>query len=105
MLLASAGTNQQINFCKNFYDPLGIIRQRSREAGNLQRLNVRTYNTKKHNYKDQSWIQFCQWFVGVIDGDGTFTIDRQNNGKKWGLVLKLSQKFTNARLLYYIKER
>jgi hypothetical protein len=43
--------------------------------------------------------------VGFTDGDGTFTIDRQKNGKKWSLVFKLSQKKNNAQLLYFIKNR
>ncbi|KAJ3410739.1 hypothetical protein HDV05_003434 [Chytridiales sp. JEL 0842] len=45
------------------------------------------------------------WLVGVTDGDGTFTIDRLDDGKKWVLVFKISQKFTNGGLLYFIKEQ
>lgn len=46
---------------------------------------------------------FNQWLVGFTDGDGTFTIDRLENGKKWILVFKISQKSNNGQLLYYIK--
>lgn len=46
---------------------------------------------------------FYQWLVGFTDGDGTFTIDRLENGKKWIIVFKISQKSNNGQLLYYIK--
>jgi hypothetical protein len=56
-----------------------------------QRLNV--------EHPSSSW--FCQWLVGVTDGDGTFSISKQNNS--WNLVFKISQSSYNLRLLYYIK--
>jgi len=56
-----------------------------------QRLNV--------EHPSSSW--FCQWLVGVTDGDGTFSIDKQKN--TWNLVFKISQSSYNLRLLFYIK--
>lgn len=44
---------------------------------------------------------FYQWLVGFTDGDGTFSIVRQNN--KWSLTFKLSQNTYNLRILHFIK--
>lgn len=43
-----------------------------------------------------------EWLVGLTDGDGSFTIDRQKNGTKWGLVFKVSSK--NPKVLNYVKK-
>lgn len=60
-----------------------------------QRLNEENlYKTNK--------IWFDQWLVGIMDGDGTFSIVRQNN--KWNLAFKIAQSRYNLRLLYYIKK-
>ena len=45
---------------------------------------------------------FCQWLVGVVDGDGTFSIVKQNG--KWSLAFQISQSSYNLRLLYFIKK-
>ena len=60
-----------------------------------QRLNEE-YLNKKNN------IWFEQWLVGVTDGDGTFSIVRQN--EKWSLAFKITQSRYNLRLHYYIKK-
>jgi len=44
---------------------------------------------------------FYQWLVGFTDGDGTFSIVRQND--KWSLTFKLSQSTYNLRILHFIK--
>jgi hypothetical protein len=51
-------------------------------------------------------INFYNWLVGFIDGDGCFTIDRQNkkDGLKWNLVFKITQSKINAQLIYFIKK-
>ena len=56
-----------------------------------QRLNV--------EHPSSSW--FCQWLVGVTDGDGSFSVIRQNG--KWNLAFQIGQSSYNLRLLYYIK--
>nr|QCQ68534.1 LAGLIDADG endonuclease [Synchytrium endobioticum]QCQ68553.1 LAGLIDADG endonuclease [Synchytrium endobioticum]QCQ68667.1 LAGLIDADG endonuclease [Synchytrium endobioticum]QCQ68686.1 LAGLIDADG endonuclease [Synchytrium endobioticum]QCQ68705.1 LAGLIDADG endonuclease [Synchytrium endobioticum] len=72
----------------------------------LQRLNVRMISTMTRLTK-QNREEFNQWLVGLTEGDGSFIIDRQrqNNGAspKWNITFQLSQKDTNAQLLYYIK--
>lgn len=46
---------------------------------------------------------FYQWFVGVVDGDGSFTITCSNG--KWSLYFKIGQSTYNLRLLHYIKSK
>jgi hypothetical protein len=58
-----------------------------------QRLNVMQPNNE----------EFKQWLVGMTDGDGSFSILRQND--KWTLTFKISQNTYNLRALYYIKQQ
>ena len=61
-----------------------------------QRLN------EEYLYKNnKKWFE--QWLVGVTDGDGSFTIGRQND--KWSLIYKIAQSRYNLRLLYFIKKQ
>lgn len=46
---------------------------------------------------------FYQWLVGFTDGDGYFSINKQNN--KWSLTFKLSQSTYNIKILYFIKNQ
>ena len=46
---------------------------------------------------------FSQWLVGFTDGDGTFSIARQNG--TWSLIFKLGQSTYNLRLLHYVKNK
>ena len=46
---------------------------------------------------------FSQWLVGFTDGDGTFSIARQNG--TWSLKFKLGQSTYNLRLLHYVKNK
>ena len=45
---------------------------------------------------------FEKWLVGVVDGDGSFTVT-QSNGK-WNLEFKVGQSSYNLRLLHHIKK-
>ena len=72
-----------------------------------QRLNVghlisfiSSLNVNKTSLSDNKNI-FYQWLVGFTDGDGSFSIVRQNN--KWSLTFKLSQSTYNLRVLHFIK--
>lgn len=63
--------------------------------------NVSNKKGKKNKFKDdQEW--FKQWFVGMVDGDGSFTITCSNG--KWSLEFKVAQSTYNLRVLYYIKK-
>ena len=46
---------------------------------------------------------FYQWLVGFTDGDGSFSIIRQNS--TWNLTYILGQSTYNLRILHYIKKR
>lgn len=46
---------------------------------------------------------FSQWLVGFTDGDGTFSIVRQND--TWALEFKLGQSTYNLRLLHFVKNQ
>nr|BBH42954.1 LAGLIDADG homing endonuclease [Marophrys sp. SRT127] len=56
-----------------------------------QRLNM------EHHSND-----FYQWFVGMTDGDGCFSVVCQN--QKWSLIFKISLSTYNLRALYFIKK-
>ena len=65
---------------------------------------VKYYSTISHQrlnvvQQDNEWFQ--QWLVGMTDGDGSFSILRQND--KWNLTFKIGQNTYNLRALYYIK--
>jgi len=60
-----------------------------------QRLN------KEYLKNSKDWFE--QWLVGMTDGDGTFSIVRQNN--KWSLVYKIALSRYNLRALFYIKKQ
>jgi hypothetical protein len=46
-------------------------------------------------------LEFTQWLVGVVDGDGDFSFNYHNNS--WHFCFKISQSSYNCRLLYFIK--
>lgn len=48
--------------------------------------------------------QFCDWFCGVTDGDGSFSFSinkRKNN--IWNCTFKIGQSNANLKMLYFIK--
>ena len=66
------------------------------------------YNYSKLSHQRLNVMQpkneeFKQWLVGMTDGDGSFSILRQND--KWTLTFKISQNTYNLRALYYIKQQ
>ena len=75
--------------------PFKDLKLRNKKSGGLN---------QEFNKKDFINKEFNEWLVGFTDGQGTFTMDRQKNGTKWGLVYKVSQKSNNSQILYYIKK-
>lgn len=74
-----------------------------------QRLNVEhlishfsTFNVNKNSLSENTNM-FQQWLVGFTDGDGSFSIIRQNN--KWNLTFKIGQSSYNLRVLHFIKKQ
>jgi Cytochrome C and Quinol oxidase polypeptide I/LAGLIDADG endonuclease len=59
-----------------------------------------THQRLNEEHLNKFWFE--QWLVGITDGDGTFSIVRQND--KWNLAFKITQSRYNLRLLYYIKK-
>lgn len=86
--------NKHSNFIYQRLNVEHLIRQK----GN----NISTYNINKHSFSENKDI-FNQWLVGFTDGDGTFSIVRQNN--KWTLTFKISQNIYNLRVLHFIKKQ
>lgn len=59
--------------------------------------------TMNKNILSENKEVFYQWLVGFTDGDGTFSIVRQND--KWSLTFKISQSTYNLRVLHFIKSQ
>jgi LAGLIDADG endonuclease/Cytochrome C and Quinol oxidase polypeptide I len=85
-----------------------FLKDQNKKKGLIyQRLNVghlissfSTFNVNKTSLSENKEI-FYQWLVGFTDGDGSFSIVRQNNN--WSLTFKLSQNTYNLRVLHFIK--
>lgn len=60
------------------------------------------FNINKNSLSENKDI-FYQWLVGFTDGDGSFSIVRQNN--KWSLTFKIGQSTYNLRILHFIKKQ
>ena len=72
-----------------------------RENLNFRRL-LSTNNTNRTNNKNSQYPdEFCNWFGGFTDGDGSFSIVK--SGGSYRLHFGISQSFYNIRILYYIK--
>jgi len=59
------------------------------------------YSKNDHIINDK---EFCQWLVGITDGDGSFSFIKNKNGS-WNFTFKIGQSNYNLRLLYYIKSK
>lgn len=67
------------------------------------KLNYSTLSHQRLNVMQPKNKEFLQWLVGMTDGDGSFSVLRQND--KWTLTFKISQNTYNLRALYYIKQQ
>ena len=55
-----------------------------------------------HQRLNAEYLRFLNWLVGFTDGDGTFTINKQN--EKYVLQYSVGQSNRNSKILYYIKK-
>jgi hypothetical protein len=67
------------------------------------KLNYSTLSHQRLNVMQLKNEEFLQWLVGMTDGDGSFSVLRQND--KWTLTFKITQSTYNLRALYYIKQQ
>jgi hypothetical protein len=67
------------------------------------KLDYSTLSHQRLNVMQPKNTEFQQWLVGMTDGDGSFSILRQND--KWTLTFKITQSTYNLRALYYIKQQ
>lgn len=66
-----------------------------------QRLYEKRAHSKLNSYYNE--IELKNWFVGFVDGDGSFSVLQGKNGY-WSLVFKVGQSPYNLRALYTIKK-
>nr|YP_010455109.1 hypothetical protein NYK79_mgp39 [Porodaedalea mongolica]UUA03951.1 hypothetical protein [Porodaedalea mongolica] len=66
------------------------------------RLQILAKNINKNSLSENKDI-FNQWLVGFTDGDGSFSIVRQND--KWSLTYIIGQSTYNLRILHFIKKQ
>jgi len=67
------------------------------------KLNYSSLSHQRLNVMQPKNEEFLQWLVGFTDGDGSFSVLRQND--KWTLTFKITQSTYNLRALYYIKQQ
>lgn len=78
----------------------------------LQRLNIiepsifkfNLFNSKYHTKTNNS-LNFEEWLVGFVDGDGTFKIYINPQESKINFTFKIGQSLYNIKLLYLIKSK
>ena len=64
--------------------------------------DVGLINYGSHQRLNAEYLRFLNWLVGFTDGDGTFTINKQN--EKYVLQYSVGQSNRNSKILYYIKK-
>ena len=88
-------TNIEITFVKMLVARIKCAWVHNKSYSTHQRLNKESLNNNKNSFE--------QWLVGIVDGDGTFSI--YNSGNKWNLTFKIDQSRYNLKLLFYIKNK
>ena len=83
----------------NFFNFFNFFKAHNSINENIIAKNVNINKNLLSKNKDL----FYQWLVGFTDGDGSFSIIRQNNS--WSLTYKLGQSTYNLRILYFIKKQ
>ena len=83
--------------CKNPFDK-GTTRLGSNSASSAYALQA----SGSHQRLNAEYLRFLNWVVGFTDGDGTFSINKQNG--KYVLQYSIAQSERNGQILYYIKK-
>ena len=65
-------------------------------------ITLKNVSVNKNSISENKEL-FYQWLVGFTDGDGSFSIIRQNN--KWNLTYKIGQSTYNLKVLYFIQKQ
>nr|YP_010692843.1 LAGLIDADG endonuclease domain-containing protein [Schizosaccharomyces osmophilus]WCA44842.1 LAGLIDADG endonuclease domain-containing protein [Schizosaccharomyces osmophilus] len=64
--------------------------------------NINNLNNKHNIKKIPKQMNFEQWLIGIVDGNGSFSFSKEGTGY-WRFTFKVGQSNYNLRLLYYIK--
>ena len=98
--------NSEINTFSNFNNlcakNVKMLSTRGQSAwiflGNSSETTRRAFSNKNNN---SDRINFYEWLVGFVDGEGTFYIGKTHNG--WTFSFQVPQSTYNLQFLYYIK--
>lgn len=64
------------------------------------------FNSKFHTAEGtNNYLNFEEWLVGFVDGDGTFNVYINPQETKINFTFKIGQSFYNIKLLYLIKSK
>lgn len=66
--------------------------------------NLNLFNSKYHTKTNNS-LNFEEWLVGFVDGDGTFNIYINPQENKINFTFKIGQSLYNIKVLYLIKSK
>lgn len=94
-----AGNSSELNYSLKNKLKVKMFRTRGQSAWFTTKVSHQRLNVIHQGSKE--W--FSEWFVGITDGDGSFSVLKSNG--KINLTFKISQSTYNIRLLYYIKKQ
>lgn len=72
------------------------------KSSETQRQDTNIASVNRRTLKDKF---FNQWLVGLVDGDGCFSISKSKNKSSYGFTFKIALHQRNIKLLYLIKKK